>query len=533
MPKFVVVTGGVLSGLGKGVAAASIGKLLVPKHRVVAVKCEGYLNVDPGTMNPYEHGEVFVLEDGEEADMDFGHYERFLGVDCKAHWNITMGKVFNGVLEKERRGDYLGRTVQYIPHVTDYIKEQWMRVLEEEGADVLVIEIGGTVGDIETELHLEAARQLSIDHGSGSVFYAHLTYVPVPTNVKEQKTKPTQQSVNLLREKGIIPDLVIARCEQPLIEKSKEKIALFAGLPKDRVISGEDVNYVYEIPLRFQRQGVCDALSEKLGLNISPELEVWESLVDNLKHPDEEVCVAICGKYASLEDSYASIREALTHCAAHFKARINLRFVETTQGFTPELLRGVDAVIVPGGFGRRGIEGKLGVIKHCRETGLPFLGICYGMQLAVIEFARNVCSLRNAHTTEVEPSTKHPVVDLLPEQRVVKEKGGSMRLGAYPAVLRKGSLVAKLYNSLQVWERHRHRYEVNPDYLDLLERHGLIFSGMSPSKRLAEFLELKDHPFFVATQAHPELKSKLERPAPLFYGLVKAAIERRESLKRS
>ena len=529
MRKFIIVTGGVISGLGKGIAAASIGKLLSNNFKVIPVKCEGYLNVDPGTMNPYEHGEVFVLEDGEEADMDFGHYERFIGVNCKAKWNITMGKVFQGVNEKERRGDYLGKTVQYIPHVTNYIKGKWNEIAQEENADILLIEIGGTVGDIETELHIEAARQLRRDYGDENVLYVHLTYIPVPENVKEQKTKPTQQSVNLLSERGIQADIIIGRCKEPLTEKSKEKIALFCNVKKEAVISGHDVQSVYEVPLLYDNQNILEIIKDKLKIEVHPELKEWNNLVYNIYHPEKEINIAICGKYTDLEDSYVSINEALVHSGAHFKTIVKTKFVETDDNATNfeqinSQLSNVDAVIVPGGFGKRGTDGKINVIKYCREKNIPFLGICLGLQLAVSEFARNICGLENANSTEFDSSTKYPVIDILPEQINVTHKGGSMRLGSCIANVLENSLISKLYNSTKVSERHRHRYEVNPSYHQILQQKGLLLSGMSENGRLVEFIELPNHKYFVATQSHPELKSSLLKPAPMFYGLVSSAL---------
>ncbi len=524
----MVVTGGVLSGLGKGVAAASIGKLLSSNYDIVPIKCDGYLNTDPGTMNPIEHGEVFVLDDGGEVDMDFGHYERFLDVTCKFDWNLTMGKVYQRVIEKERKGDYLGKTIQLIPHVTDYITNWWKDIAEEEDSDITLIEIGGTVGDIENELYIEAARQLQQEVGRENVMYVHLTYVPIPETIGEQKTKPTQQSVQLLRERGIEPDMIIGRCEEMLTDKVKEKIALFCDVEKEAVITGKNVDNVYKIPLVFEKEGVPSIVEKYLNVDVPEDGTRWRELLDNLENPEERVNIAICGKYTDLGDSYHSILEALTHCEAHFQTEVNVEMVETTGNpdFS-ETLEDADGVIVPGGFGTRGIEGKIDAIRYCREHDLPFLGICYGMQLAVVEFARNVCGLEDAHTKEVDENTTDPVIDIMPEQKEVKKKGGTMRLGSYPAILEKGSLAYQLYGSERVDERHRHRYEVNTKYHEVLEENGMFFSGMSPNGKLAEFMELPDHTYFIGTQAHPELKSKLEEPAPLFYGLVESALERR------
>lgn len=530
--KYIVITGGVLSGLGKGIAAASMGKLLSSRLKVVPMKLDGYLNTDPGTMNPVEHGEVFVLDDGTEVDMDFGHYERFLGLGCRAEQNLTMGRVFEEIREKERRGDYLGKTVQFIPHVTDLIKSKFHEMAEREKAEILLIEVGGTVGDIENELYIEAARQLKEEVGEENILYVHLTYVPVPFGVEEQKTKPTQQSVNMLRVRGIQPDIIIGRGAEKLIEKVKGKIAAFCGVKKEAVISGVDVDNVYKIPLLFDKEGLSEMVHKKLNIYSPPDLKDWESLLKNLENLEKKVTTAICGKYTDLKDSYASINEALMHCSAHLKTKVKLKFIETTEIEEDKLsleeaLKGVESVIVPGGFGQRGTEGKIGVIKYCREKNLPFLGICLGLQLAVVEYARNVCGLEGANSTEINPETAYPVIDLLPEQIGVVKKGGTMRLGAYPAILKEGSLAERLYQKREISERHRHRYEVNPQYHQILQEKGLVFSGLSPDGRLVEFIELKEHPYFIATQAHPELKSKLTEPAPLFYGLVKAALERK------
>ncbi|MBU0469955.1 MAG: CTP synthase (glutamine hydrolyzing) [Nanoarchaeota archaeon] len=534
--KFIIVTGGVLSGLGKGVAAASIGRLLSSNLNLVPMKLDGYLNVDPGTMNPIEHGEVFVLDDGGEVDMDFGHYERFLDTTCKFEWNLTMGKVFSEIREKERRGDFLGKTVQYIPHVTDLIKKKFFEVAKKEEADVMLIEVGGTVGDLENELYLEAVRQLKKDAGENNVLYVHLTYIPVPYGVNEQKTKPTQQSVKMLRERGIQPDVIIGRSGELLSEKSKEKIAMFSGVDEKAVISGVDVDSVYKIPLIFDKEGLSEILHKKLQIYSPPQLDCWKNLVENLDNLENKITTAICGKYTALEDSYASINEALKHCSAHLKTAIKLKFIDTAKIEKGKLslekaLKDVDSVIIPGGFGDRGIEGKIEVIKYCRENNLPFLGICLGMQLAVVEYARNVCGLENANSTEIDPHTPHPVIDFLPGQSDIQNKGGTMRLGAYEALLKEGSLAKKLYGSERVSERHRHRYEINPQYHQTLQEQGLSLSGLSPDGKLAEFVELPVHPYFIATQAHPELKSKLTSPAPLFLGLVKAAIEKRIKTK--
>ncbi len=476
-------------------------------------------------MNPYEHGEVFVLDDGGEVDMDFGHYERFLGATCKSHWNLTMGKVFDMVRKKERRGDYLGKTVQYIPHVTDVIKSHLFKVAESESADLMIVEIGGTVGDIENELFLEAMRQLKEDVGRGNIMYVHLTYVPVPYGVNEQKSKPTQQSVNLLKQRGIFPDVIIGRCSEFLTKDIKSKISSFCDVDPEAVITGLDVEDVYEIPLIFEQEGLPEILHKKLNIYSPPDLRRWKELIDNIKNPEREITVAICGKYTKLFDSYASIIESFHHCSAHLKCRINLEWVETTDLTSISFLDHVNGVVVPGGFGSRGTEGKIEVIRSARERNIPFLGLCLGLQLSVIEFSRNVCGLAGANSTEIDPETPHPVIDILPEQKSITDKGGTMRLGGYPALLREGSIVHSLYKKREVSERHRHRYEVNPEYHKLISEKGMVFSGTSKDGRLVEFIELPKHKFFVATQAHPELKSRMEAPAPLFYGFVKACLD--------
>jgi CTP synthase len=522
--KFIIVTGGVLSGLGKGIAAASIGHLLSAKLKIIPIKCDGYLNVDPGTMNPFEHGEVFVLDDGGEVDMDFGHYERFLGVTCKSNWNLTMGKVFNMVRKKERRGDYLGKTVQYIPHVTDIIKNHIYEIVREESPDLVIVEIGGTVGDIENELFLESVRQLRNDVGRENILYVHLTYVPIPYGVNEQKSKPTQQSVNLLMQRGIFPDIIIGRCSKFLSKEIKAKISGFCNVQPNAVITGLDVEDIYEIPIIFEEEGLPEIIHKKLNIYSPPDLRKWKKLVDNIRNPKKEITIAMCGKYTKLEDSYASIIESLHHCSAHLSCKINLRWVETTDLENTFFVDDVDGVVVPGGFGSRGTEGKIEVIRLARERNIPFLGLCLGLQLAVIEFARNVCKLEGANSTEIDPDTRHPVIDILPEQKEISEKGGTMRLGSYPAVLKEGTLVRSLYTAEEVAERHRHRYEVNPEYHSVIKEHGMVFSGASRDGRLVEFIELPHLKYFVATQAHPELKSRMEKPAPLFYGFIKACL---------
>lgn len=512
--KLIVVTGGVLSGLGKGVAGASIGHLLAKDYSITPIKCDGYLNVDPGTINPFEHGEVFVLDDGAEVDMDFGHYERFFGITCSGDMSVTMGKVFSQVIEKERKGEYLGEDVQMIPHARDHIIESFKRIAGN--SDICIVEIGGTVGDIENELYVQAVREWARQLGRKNAVFVHLAYVPKPPSIGEQKSKPLQQSAQLLLQRGIQPSIIITRSEEPVTESIKEKIEIFTGA--DITISGHDLDDLYAIPQNFYDQGILTYLNERLELHATYD-ERWKKLK---KAATKKVTVGIAGKYTALEDSYASILEALKHVGMREGVDIAVKWVETTALESAEqALKGIDAVIVPGGFGERGVEGKIKIITHCRTQNIPLLGICYGLQLMVVEFARNVCGLAKAHTTEVDENTPHPVVTLLPEQEGITQKGGTMRLGAYTATLSKG-IVQDLYNTAEVSERHRHRYEVNPEYHKPLLDNGLYISGMLG--KLAEFIELPNHKYFVATQAHPELKSSLDAPAPLFTGLIKASL---------
>lgn len=538
--KYIVVTGGVISGLGKGIAAASIGKLLNSRLSVVPIKCDGYLNTDPGTMNPIEHGEVFVLDDGGEVDMDFGHYERFLGVNCPFEWNLTMGKVYKTILEQEREGYYLGQTVQLIPHVTDVIKDWLYEIPGRLQADIGLIEIGGTVGDMENELYLEAVRQLRQEVGEQNVLFVHLTYVPVPAGVEEQKSKPTQQSVKLLNERGIRPDVIIGRCAERLTEKIKQKIALFCNIDKSAVISGVDVPSVYQLPLVFEEEGLTEIVHKRLTIYSPPQLMEWRELVNRLLSPTGPVIrVAICGKYTNLHDSYASVIEALRHSGAHVNVKVEIDWLDTMElernkTSCPEFMSRVDAVIVPGGFGTRGIEGKIEVIRYCRENGIPFLGICYGMQLAVVEFARNVVGLPGAHTMEAAENgaeVTDPVICILPDQIGITQKGGTMRLGGQDVALKEGSRASALYRSQRIRERFRHRYEVNPDYIPRLEAAGIVFSGHDSSGKIMQVMELPKHPYFLGCQYHPELTSKLEHPAPLFHGLIHTAYEMKTGVR--
>lgn len=538
MPKFVFVSGGVISGLGKGVVTASIGRILkARRYSVTAIKIDPYINVDAGTLRPTEHGEVWVTEDGGEIDQDLGHYERFLDMDIPKKNNITTGQVYLKVIQDERAGKYLGKTVQLIPHITD---EVIRRIREAgDGYDIVLVEIGGTVGDIENIPFLIAAKKLELTEGRENVCHILVTYLPVPGFLGEMKTKPTQHAIKALGEHGIIPDFIVCRSEHPVDEVRKRKIYVYANIPPDNVISDPDVEFVYEIPLIFEEQKLGEKLLKRLGLEQrEPDLREWRRLVERLKSPIDSVKIAIVGKYVSigayrLPDSYISIAEALKHASAHLGVRAEVEWVnslELEKKPPEEALSGCHGVIVPGGFGSTGVEGKIAAIRWARETLTPYLGLCFGLQLAVVEYARNVCGLEGAHTTEIDPDTPHPVVDILPEQRKLIEEekyGGTMRLGSYPAVLRPGTLVHKLYGRDVVYERHRHRYEVNPEYHGVLQEHGLVFSGMSPDGRLVEFIELPEHPFFVGTQAHPEFKSRFLKPHPLFKGFLEAAHRRK------
>ena len=525
--KFVVVTGGVLSGLGKGISTSSIGVLLKSRGlRVSPVKIDPYLNVDAGTMNPYQHGEVFVLDDGAEADLDLGNYERFLDVNLTGDHNITTGKVYRTVIEKERRGDYLGKTVQIIPHVTDQIKEMIKAVGEKERADVVLIEVGGTVGDIEGMPFVEALRQVALEEGKENVLFVHTTLVPIMGAVGEQKTKPTQQSVRELRSMGVQPSVIIARGERSLEPEIKQKIAFFCDVPVEGVISAPDATTIYDVPLIFEGQGLTDYILERLHLDPKgQDLEEWRAYLERLKNPKGEVTIALVGKYTHLKDSYISHIEAFHHASAAAGVRVNIKWVESMdiekKGTSP--LEGVQGILVPGGFGDRGIEGKITAIEYARENEIPFQGVCLGFQLATVEFARHALGFDDANSTEFNPKTKHPVIDLLPEQRGVKSMGATMRLGAHLVDVDANSKTAKLYGAEPVTERHRHRYEVNPDYIAKLEGAGLKYVGRSDDGRRMEILELRGHPYFVASQFHPELKSRPLRPSPIHLGLVRAA----------
>lgn len=530
--KYIFVTGGVVSSIGKGIAAASLGRLLRSRGYTVApLKMDPYINVDAGTMNPYQHGEVFVTEDGAETDLDLGHYERFLDVNCTRNSNVTTGRIYKSVIDKERRGDYLGATVQVIPHITDEIKEHIRRVGREQNAEIVIVEVGGTVGDIESLPFLEAIRQFRKDAGTENVMYVHVTLIPTVGRWDEIKTKPTQHSVIKLREIGIAPDVLICRTRAPLPDEVRSKISLFTDVAQNAVVESLDVETIYEIPLLFEQAGLARLTLRRLGLpDVPPDLSEWERVVQRMKRPSTRCRIALVGKYIENRDSYLSIAESFQHAGAANDAAVEIEWIDSSeleQGDIAARLRQVDGILVAHGFGARGVEGKLNAIRYARENGVPFYGICYGMQMAVIEFARNVVGLEGAHTEEVDHNTPYPVIHLLPEQRTIGDKGGTMRLGAYPCRLLPDSLAAHLYGDTVVYERHRHRYEVNNEYRAILERHGMVFSGVSPDHRLVEMVELPEHPFFLAGQFHPEFKSRPNRPHPVFVGLVRAALERR------
>ena len=535
MKKFIFVTGGVVSSIGKGIATASLGRVLRNRGFTVApLKLDPYINVDAGTMNPFQHGEVFVTDDGAETDLDLGHYERFMDVSCSAGSSITTGKVYRNVIDAERRGDYLGATVQVIPHVTNEIKKGITELAKEQEADVVIAEIGGTVGDIESLPFLEAIRQMRTDVGIENTMYVHVTLVPQVGPWHEVKTKPTQHSVYKLREIGISPDVLICRTEVALPHDVKEKISLFCGVPPQAVIESMNVDTIYEVPLNYEDAGLGDFVCKRLGLeDRTSDLTEWSSLVDTLKNPKHKCTVAVVGKYTSNGDAYKSIAEALIHAGIPNDAEVKIRWIESDSlehGLPPqEVLGDIDALVVAPGFGMRGIEGKIEAIQYARENGIPFFGICLGLQMAVIEFARNACGLTGANSEEMMENPPYPVIHLLPEQKGVTDKGATMRLGSWPCNIVNGTLAHKLYGANRIDERHRHRYEVNNDFREKLQEHGMVISGVSPDYRLVEMIEIPGHPFFVGTQAHPEFKSRPNRPHPLFRGLVEAAVKKNRS----
>ena len=537
MARFVFITGGVLSSLGKGITASSLGMLLKARGlNVTIMKCDPYLNVDPGTMSPYQHGEVFVTEDGAETDLDLGHYERFIDTNMTRYNSVTTGQVYSTVISKERRGDYLGATVQVIPHITNCIKENIVRVAAINDADVTIVEVGGTVGDIESLPYLEAIRQMRSDVGRDNVCYVHVTYIPYSKAIGEMKSKPTQHSVKEMRAIGLAPDLIVCRTNRSLTKEIRSKISLFCDIDADSVIEARDVDCLYEIPLDMERLGLATLVLKRFQLEArQPDLEQIKELVKNVKaNKPDKVRIGLVGKYIKIADAYLSVIEALLHASISHDASLELVWVSSEQierEGCEGLLDSIDGVLVPGGFGDRGIEGKIGAIQYCREKQIPFLGICLGMQCAVIEFARNVADLTDANSSEIAPDSPHPVVSLLPDQTGVV-KGGSMRLGAYPCRLDPGSKAAELYGLPLIYERHRHRYEVNNEYRARLARKGLIISGTSPDEQLVEMIEIKNHPFFIGCQFHPEFKSRPIRPHPLFSGFFTAADQHRQSNKK-
>ena len=531
--KYVFVTGGVVSGLGKGITAASLGRLLKARgYKVTMQKFDPYINIDPGTMNPIQHGEVFVTDDGAETDLDLGHYERFIDESLNKNSNVTTGKIYWSVLQKERRGDYGGGTVQVIPHITNEIKSRFYRNYTTDETQIAIIEVGGTVGDIESQPFLEAIRQFQHDIGHENAILIHVTLIPYLKASGEMKTKPTQASVKELQGMGIWPDIIVCRSEHPLDKGIKDKIALFCNVPSSHVLQNLDVDYLYEAPLAMEKEHLAQVACECLELPCpEPDLTDWKAMVEALRSPVHEVTIALVGKYISLHDAYISVVEALKHGGIASHATVNIRWInseDVTAKNADSLLSDVDGILVPGGFGDRGIEGKIEAIRYAREHQIPFLGLCLGMQLAIVEYARHVAGLEDAHSIELNPQTPYPVIALLPDQNGVEDIGGTLRLGAYPCILDKTTKAYELYGSEEIHERHRHRYEVNNDFRRILVDKGMTLSGLSPDGRIVEMIELKEHPFFIGTQAHPELKSRPNRPHPLFRGFVEAALHRHE-----
>ncbi|MBS7248896.1 MAG: CTP synthase [Candidatus Bathyarchaeia archaeon] len=530
--KYIFVTGGVLSSVGKGVVTASIGKMLqVRGYTVTVIKIDPYLNVDCGTMNPYQHGEIFVTEDGGEIDLDMGHYERFLDINLSKDQNITTGQIYLTVIERERRGEYLGKCVQIIPHITDEIKRRIYLVADRSSVDVLLVEVGGTVGDIEGLPYLEAIRQIRLEKGYDNTLFVHVALVPVLDVTGEEKTKPLQHSVNELRRIGIQPDMIVARCSRMIGEETKAKIALFGTIPKEAVFCSYNLPIVYQAPIILDEQGMGDYICSRLKLEArKPDWSRWKSIVDSMLNAKYKVRVALCGKYTSLADSYVSILEALKHAGGVLSTKVEIDLIEA-EIFEDEpeklsMLDSYDGIIVPPGFGRRGTEGKIAVANYAREMDIPFLGLCFGFQMAIVAFARYVCKLDGANSTENDPNTSHPVIDLMLEQRNVERMGGSMRLGAYPIRIKPGTLLYNLYSQNIVYERHRHRWEVNPEYWGILESHGMVFSGVSLDGDRIEAFEIPSLKFYVGTQYHPEFKSRPGKPSPIFYGFVKSCLSK-------
>ena len=532
--KYVFVTGGVVSGLGKGITAASLGRLLKARgYKVTMQKFDPYINIDPGTMNPIQHGEVFVTDDGAETDLDLGHYERFIDESLTKNSNVTTGKIYWSVLQKERRGDFGGGTVQVIPHITNEIKSRFHRDFTSDETSIAIIEVGGTVGDIESQPFLESIRQFQHDVGHENAILIHVTLIPYLRASGEMKTKPTQARVKEPQGMGIQPDVIVCRSELPLDNGIKDKIALFCNVPSDHVLQNLDVEYLYEAPLAMEKEHLAQVVCDCLKLDCpEPDLEDWKAMVNALRHPTKEVNIALVGKYIQLHDAYISVVEALKHGGIAQHATVNIKWVDSellNNSNVEEVLGDMDGILVPGGFGDRGIEGKITAIEFARIRKIPFLGLCLGMQLSVVEFARHVVGYNDAHSIELDPNTTHPVIALLPEQDGIEDIGGTLRLGSYPCVLDKSSLAYKLYGEETIHERHRHRYEFNNDYRKVLTENGMMLSGISPDGRIVEMVELPDHPFFIGTQAHPELKSRPNRPHPLFRGFVEAAVAKHEA----
>ena len=530
MTKYIFVTGGVVSSIGKGIVAASLGRLLKNRGLKVTIqKFDPYINIDPGTMNPVQHGEVFVTDDGAETDLDLGHYERFIDESLTKNSNVTTGKIYWSVLQKERRGDFGGGTVQVIPHITNEIKSRFHRDFTSDETSIAIIEVGGTVGDIESQPFLESIRQFQHDVGHENAILIHVTLIPYLRASGEMKTKPTQASVKELQGMGIQPDVIVCRSELPLDNGIKDKIALFCNVPSDHVLQNLDVEYLYEAPLAMEEEHLAEVACQCLNLPCpEPDLAEWRAMIDAWKHPEKEVTVALVGKYIQLHDAYISVVESLKHGGVANRASVNIKWIDS-ETVTPEnigeLLADVSGVLVPGGFGSRGIEGKIQAIRYAREHQIPFLGLCLGMQLSIVEFARDVVGYSDAHSAELDPSTAHPVIHLMPDQDGIEDIGGTLRLGSYPCVLDKNSKAYGLYGEETIHERHRHRYE---DYRTFLTEHGMMLSGMSPDNRIVEMIELPDHPWFVGTQAHPELKSRPNRPHPLFKGFIEASLKNQD-----
>ena len=528
--KYVFVTGGVVSGLGKGITAASLGRLLKARgYKVTMQKFDPYINIDPGTMNPIQHGEVFVTDDGAETDLDLGHYERFIDESLTRNSNVTTGKVYWSVLEKERHGDFGGGTVQVIPHITNEIKSRFHRSLSEE-TEIAIIEVGGTVGDIESQPYIEAIRQFQHDVGRENCILIHVALMVYLPASEEMKTKPIQMSVKELQRLGIQPDVVVCRTEYEIDDNLKDKISLFCNVPASHVVQNLTVDMLYEAPLAMEKEHLAEIVCQSLKLDCpEPDLDEWKAMVDAAKHPVQEVTVALVGKYIALHDAYISVVESLKHAGYPSRCTVNIKWVdseEVTNENAAEIFSDVSGILVPGGFGSRGIDGKIASIKYARENNIPFLGLCLGMQLSIVEFARDVVGFRDAHSIELNPATTHPVISLMPDQEGITDIGGTLRLGSYPCHLDTESLAYKLYGEELIHERHRHRYEVNNDYREALTSKGMKLSGISPDGRIVEMIEIPSHPFFIATQAHPELKSRPNRPHPLFLGFVNAAIEK-------